>query len=153
MCREIIQANPHYSGAPRFDTVFVSVSDDKDIMAGLLVAQVHLLFSYFDPYDQEEVPCMLITWFVHPDDAPESGPDKVTGMWKLCPEHDENGKCPVQVIHLDTVLRGAHLVPYYGEGFLPMELHYSDALNAWNYYFVNQFIDYHAHALLATKSI
>ena len=38
MCREIIRANPHYSGAPRFDTVFVSVSDDKDIMAGLLVA-------------------------------------------------------------------------------------------------------------------
>jgi len=26
-----------------------------------------------------------------------------------------------------------------------MGLKYSDALDAWDYYFVNQFIDYHAH--------
>jgi hypothetical protein len=81
---------------------------------------------------------MLITWFIHPDDASE--PDKVTGMWKLCPECDENGEHPVQVIHLDTILRGAHLLPCYGEGFLPTDLKYSDALDAWDFYFVNQFI-------------
>ena len=148
MYREIIRANPYYGGVPRFDTVFVSVDDDKEVMAGLLVARVHLLFSYFDPYDREKVPCVLISWFIHTDDA--SGPDKVTGMWKLSPECDENGKFPVQVIHLDTILRGAHLLPCYGEGFLPTELKYSDSLDAWDSYFVNQFIDYHAHALLLT---
>ena len=148
MYREIIRANPDYGGVPRFDTIFVSVGDDEKVMAGLLVARVHLLFSYVDPYDQQEVPCVLITWFVHPSDA--SGPDKVTGMWKVRPEHDESGECPVQVIHLETILRGAHLLPCYGEGFLPSELKYSDALDAWDYYFVNQFIDYHAHALLTT---
>jgi hypothetical protein len=51
MHQEIIWANPDYGGVPRFDTIFVSISDDKKVMAGLLVAQVHLLFSYFDPYD------------------------------------------------------------------------------------------------------
>jgi hypothetical protein len=74
-------------------------------------------------------------------------------MWKLCPERDENSECPIQVIHLDTILRGAHLVPCYGGGFLPVELKYSDALDAWDYYFVNQFIDYHAHTLLTAESI
>lgn len=151
MYREIIRANPDHGGVPCFDTVFVSISDDKKVMAGLLVARVHLLLSYFDPYDQKEVPCGLITWFIHPSEA--SGPDKVTGMWKLCPEYDENGKSPVQVVHLDTILRGAHLVPCYGEGFLLTDLKYSNALDAWNYYFINQFIDYHAHALLTTESI
>ena len=33
-------------------------------------------------------------------------------MWKLRPEHNENGKCPVQVIHLDTVLCGVALVTF-----------------------------------------
>ncbi|KAF8489715.1 hypothetical protein F5888DRAFT_1597386, partial [Russula emetica] len=55
MYQEIIQANPDYGGVPCFDTVFVT--------AGPLVAHIHLLFSYIDPYNQEEVPCMLITWF------------------------------------------------------------------------------------------
>ena len=40
----------------------------------------------------------------------------------------------------------------YGEGFLPTELKYSDALDAWDYYSINAFIDYHAHALLTTES-
>ena len=151
MYQEIIRANSSCGGVPRFDTVFVSVSDDKEVMAGLLVTRIHLLFSYFDPYDGEEVPCTLITWFNHMNSTPE--PDAATGMWKLRPERDENGERPTQVIHLDTILRGAHLVPCYGEGFLPTGLKYSDALDAWDSYFINQFIDYHAHALLTAESI
>jgi len=112
---------------------------------------VWLLFSYFDPYHSgEEVPCVLVTWFIHPNDNPEH--DKETGMWKLQCEQDEDGKCPVQVIHLDTILRDAHLLPCYGEGFLPVELKHMDALDAWDFYFVNQFIDQHAHELLTQST-
>lgn len=146
MYRETIHANPDSRGSSRFDTVFVSVGDDKDIMGGLLVAQVRLLFSYFDPYSREDIQCALVTWFIHPDDDPER--DEVTSMWKVCPEQDDDGQCPVQVIHLDTILRGAHLLPCYGTGFLPEEMTHNDALDAWDSYFVNQFIDYHAHELL-----
>jgi len=146
MNRETIHANCNSRGSSRFDTIFVSVGNDKDIMGGLLVARVWLLFSYFDPYSREDVPCALVTWFVPPDDDSER--DEVTGMWKVCPERDDDGQCPVQVIHLDTILRGAHLLPCYGEGFLPEEMTYNDALDAWDAYFVNQFIDYHAHELL-----
>jgi hypothetical protein len=54
----------------------------------------------------------------------------------------------VQVIHLHTIFRGIHLLPCYGEGFLPADLECDKALDAWNEYFVNHFINYHAHELL-----
>jgi hypothetical protein len=149
MHRETIHANHGPRGSSQFDTVFVSVGDNENIMRGLLVARVRLLFSFFDPYSGENIPCALVTWFIHPDDDPEC--DKVTGMWKMCPERDEDGQYPVQVIHLDTILRGAHLLPCYGEGFLPENLTHNDALDAWDTYFVNQFIDYHAHELLTSS--
>jgi hypothetical protein len=146
MHREVIHANPKFGGSPRFDTVFVSVGDETEAMGGLLVARVWLIFSYFDPYHGKEVPCALITWFIHPSDNPEC--DKDTGMWILRREEDADGEQPVQVIHLDTILRGAHLLPCYGKGFLPVELKYTDSLNAWDSYFVNHFIDQHAYELL-----
>jgi hypothetical protein len=70
-------------------------------------------------------------------------------MWKVVPKHGANDEWLVQVIHLNTILQGIHLLPCYGEGFLPADLECDDALDAWNKYFVNHFIDYHAHQLLA----
>ena len=146
MHREVIHANPSYRGSPHFDTIFVAVSDEMDAMHGLLVAQVLLLFSYFDPYHSKQIPCALVTWFIHPSDRPER--DKESGMWKLEREQDADGEQPVQVIHLDTILRGAHLLPCYGQGFLPVDFKHTDALDAWDSYFVNKFIDHHAYELL-----
>ena len=148
MHNEVIHANPSYGhhGLPCFDTVFISVDDDKKVMGGLLVARVLLLFSFFDSYCGKDISCALVTWFIHMDDNPK--PDKDNGMWKVCPECDENGGHPVQVVHLDTILRGAHLLPCYGVGFIPVELKCNDALDCWDAYFVNHFIDHHAHELL-----
>ncbi len=109
---ETIHANPNSSGSSRFDTVFVSIGCDENVMGGLLVAQVWLLFSYFDSYCREDVSCTLVTWFIHPDDDPKCNED--TDMWRVCPEQDENGQHLVQVIHLDTILHGAHLLLCYG---------------------------------------
>ncbi|KAH9976470.1 hypothetical protein BJV74DRAFT_781825, partial [Russula compacta] len=61
----------------------------------------------------------------------------------------QDGQHLIQVIHLDTILHGTHLLPCYGEGFLPEEMTHNNALDAWDIYFVNQFIDYHAHKLFA----
>jgi hypothetical protein len=149
MYREVIRANPSFGGLPRFDTVFVSVGSEEEAMGGLLVARVWLFFSYFDPYHGKEVPGALVTWFTHPNGDPSC--DKETGMWKLQREQDVNGEQPTQVIHLDSILRGAHLLPCYGEGFLPIEMKYTDALDAWDAYFVNQFVDQHAHELLTQR--
>jgi hypothetical protein len=147
MCREVIRANPDYGGTPRFDTVLVSVGDRDEGMQGLLVARIRLLFSYFDLYQGKNIPCALVSWFVHPNDVPTRDPD--TQMWVVTPESDGNGHQPVQVIHIDTILRGVHLLPHYGSRFLPEDFTYTDALDAFDRYFVNQFIDYHAHELLS----
>ena len=146
MHRERIRANPKYGGSSRFDTVFVTVGEESDPMCGLLVARMWLLFTYFDPYDSQDVPCALVTWFVHPDDDPKR--DAETGMWKLQREVDRDGEYLYQVIHLDTILRGAHLLPCYGKGFLPTRLSYNNVLDAFDFYFVNEFIDQHTHELL-----
>jgi hypothetical protein len=146
MYREMIRANPNFGGSLRYDTVFVLVSDNDEDMKGLLVARILLFFTYFDAYQGRDTPCALVNWFIHPDNKPQR--DEDTGMWKLCRELDEAGNKPVQVIHLDTILHGAHLLPCYGEGFLPENFSYIYALDAFDYYLVNQFIDYHAHELL-----
>lgn len=149
MHREVLRANPSCGGMKRFDTVLVSMGDDDDRapMRGLLVARIWLLFSYFNPYQGKDIPCALVTWFIHPGDSPER--DKDTGMWRVVPERGADDEHLFQVIHLNTILRGIHLLPCYGEGFLPADLECDEALDAWNEYFVNHFIDYHAHELLA----
>ena len=146
----IIRANPNYGGNPWFDTVFVSVADanSSDLegeyaMGGLLVAWVHLFFSFYDPVLQCHMPCAFINWFVPRLDKP----DPNTGMWVFEPEI-EGGKQSLEVIHLDTILRGAHLLPKYGSGFLLEDFSYIDALDAFKAYFVNHFIDYSAHELI-----
>jgi hypothetical protein len=86
MHREVLRANPSYCGKKRFDTVLVSVgnNDDQVAMRGLMVTRVRLFFSYFDSYHKKDMPCALVTWFIHPGDNPEH--DKDTGMWKVAPE-------------------------------------------------------------------
>jgi hypothetical protein len=146
MHREVLRANPSCSGMKRFDTVLVSMDGDSTAIGGLLVARLWLLFSYFDPYRRKDISCALVTWFVHPGDSPER--DKETGMWKVVPERNADNKHLVQVIHLDAIFRGIHLILCYGEGFLPADVECNDALDAWDEYLVNHFIDYHAHELL-----
>ena len=86
MYRERIWANRQWKGKPRYDTVFVKVSDEEDdddeeleIMHGMLIARVLLFFSFHDPVLCEEVPCALVNWFM-----PVSNQrDGVMGMWEL----------------------------------------------------------------------
>jgi hypothetical protein len=148
MCRERIRANPNWKGHPRFDTVLVTVSDedveqDGLFMHGMLVARVLLFFSFYDPKVRKEFPCALVNWFVPALEVPDS----VTRMWVVKPEI-LRGKPPLEVIHLDTIVRGTHLLPQYGCGFLPEDFSYTEALDAFKTYFVNHLIDYHAHELI-----
>jgi hypothetical protein len=147
MYRERIRANPGWKEGPRFDTVFVTVADDDDqeglIMHGILIAHVLLFFSFHDPVLQKEVPCALVNWFVPVSEVPDSA----TGMWAFKPEV-ERGKVTLEVIHVDTIIRGAHLLPQYSTGFLPEDFSYVNALDAFKSYLVNHFVDYHAHELI-----
>lgn len=129
----------------RRDTVFVSLDESQPGMQGMLVARVLLFFSYFDSYLNKDIPCALVNWFTRHGDKP----DKVTGMWIVQPEY-QGGVRPLQVIHLDSIARGAHLLPVYGTGFLPEDFDYTFSLDAFNLYFVNQYVDHHAHEFLTS---
>lgn len=79
MYRQRIRCNPSWYGYPRRDTVFVVQDEDQPGMDGLLVARVHLFFSFVDDYDGETVPCALVSWFVPA--SRRRDPD--TGMWMV----------------------------------------------------------------------
>jgi len=145
MYRERIRSNPSWkNGRPRHDTVFVVLDESQTGMHGMLVARVLLLFSYYDAYLNENVPCALVNWFVLDGDEP----DEATGMWVVRPEY-EGRERTLEVIHLDSIARGAHLLPVYGSGFLPEDFQYEVSLDVFNSYFVNHYIDHHAHEFLS----
>ncbi|KAJ7602107.1 hypothetical protein B0H17DRAFT_1165319 [Mycena rosella] len=62
-------------------------------------------------------PCALVTWFSAIGDEP--CPD--VGMWMVEPDLDD-GEREMSIIHLDTILRAAHLVPIHADNPVPSYL-------------------------------
>ncbi|KAF9552778.1 hypothetical protein CPC08DRAFT_768043 [Agrocybe pediades] len=143
MYRQQLRCSPAWYGKPRYDTAFV-VKDDRQGMMGMQVARLHLLFSFIEKEDVVE--CALVSWY--PLASKDRDPD--TGMWIVKPEGTPTlAQRPVQVIPLQSIARGAHLLPRYGVGTLPHFVTYSNALNAFSEYYVNPYIDHHCHEFLA----
>lgn len=148
MYRQRIRCNPSWYGHPRQDTVFIVVDEDLPGMEGMLIARLHLLFSFKD-YETEveggdEVQCALVSWFV----PASSCRDPDTGMWMVKPEGTRRHR-PIQVIPLKSIARGAHLLPKYGTGRLPDSITHVNALDMFQTYFVNPYIDHHCHEFLS----
>lgn len=147
MYRQRIRCNPSWYGNPRHDTVFVVQDEDQAGMRGMLIARIHLLFSFVD-YETDEggqtVQCALVSWFLPASD--QRDPD--TGMWTVKPEGTQMRR-PVQVIPLKSIARGAHLLPKYGVGILPDYITHINALDEFQTYFINPYIDHHCHEFLS----
>ena len=143
MYRQHIRSHPLWYGHPRRDTVFVVQDEDKPGMQGMLIAQLHLLFSFIDDDNGETVPCALVSWFVPSQDHT----DLDTGMWVVQPE-GTRARWPVQVIPLQSIARGAHLLPKYSKGLLDSISHVN-ALDIFKSYFINSYIDHHCHEFLS----
>ncbi|KAI0073291.1 hypothetical protein K474DRAFT_1686266 [Panus rudis PR-1116 ss-1] len=58
-----------------------------------------------------------------------------------------NGEHVSFVIHIDTILHGAHLIPVFRQGFLPNDFHYSYSLDCFRSYYVNKYADHHMHEI------
>ena len=144
MQREFIRSTPSFYGHERQDTVFVVLNDSKGGMEGMEIGRVLLFFSFH--YRCREFSCALINWFVHDEE-----PDPDTGMWTVQLECDSRGQATVDVIDLDTIARGAHLLPVYGSSRVPDDFSHHDALDSFYSFFVNHFIDHHAHKLLTSS--
>lgn len=129
------------NGPGRYDCVFVSTDSSADGMRSLDIARARLFFSL--KHDGITYPCALVQWFKCVADSP----DEITGMWVVEPELLEDGARCVSVIHLDSIFRAAHLIPVFGGDFVPTNLTYSQTLDTFCTYYVNNFIDHHAYEI------
>ena len=91
-------------------------------------------------YDDTFYPCVLVEWFV----TDEDGPDNVTGMWIVRPEEIDEQRV-TSIIPLSSIARACHLMPVLYCTFLPVDFHFSETLDAFQAYYVNCYVDYHAH--------
>ncbi|KAH9987753.1 hypothetical protein BJV74DRAFT_491980, partial [Russula compacta] len=143
MHQERIRSNPNWHGEyARYDTVFIATGSEADPMLGMTIGRVLLFFSF--TLGDEPIPCALVHWLI-----PGNIPDDDTGMWVVQPEFEGNGRRSLSVVHLDSIARGAHLLPVYGSSFLPEDFDFSDSLDAFHAYFVNNCIDHHSHEFLS----
>lgn len=119
----------------RRDCALVVEDDTKPGIKGLTPVRVLLFFSF--SHQGITYPCAFVEWFKKYG----SLPDKQTGMWRVRP-HMQGRLRLRTVVHLDSFLRGAHLLPVFdGATRLPIEFHFSYTLDAFDAYFINKYID------------
>ena len=142
MFRERIRAVKSWRKGPgRYDTVFLSGNTDLEGFQGLLVARVQLFLSVV--HRRYSYPCALVEWYS--TIGMEPCPD--TGMWMVEPDFDVLGNRATSVVHLNTILRSAHLMGIAGENFIPKTVQFHNSLDAFQAYYVNKYIDHHAHEI------
>ena len=139
MRREHIRATQSWrNGPPRYDCVFVNTDPAAEGMRGLDVARVFLFFSI--NFHGTKYPCALVHWMSRLGNEP----DEDTGMWIVQPDVNADGSPTMSVIHLDCILRAAHLIGVYGTALLPDNLDFYQSLDAFRSFYVNKFVDYHS---------
>ncbi|KAI9436532.1 hypothetical protein BJY52DRAFT_1130452 [Lactarius psammicola] len=71
-------------------------------------------------------------------------------MWVVKQEFDYHGQPTVEVIHVDSITRAVHLLPVYGASWVPEEFHYHSALDTFHTFFVNHYVNHHAHEFIGS---
>lgn len=150
MRKEVVRAAPSWRrGPPRYDCVFVATGSAEGFK-GLHVARIKIFFSF--KVDGKAVSCALVHWF----ESVGTRPDTDTGMWIVEPEYlpvlpgadvGENRKPKLAIISLDTVLRATHLIPVFGDGFIPVDTEFSASLDRFDRFFVNKYADHHSYEI------
>ncbi|KIM41784.1 hypothetical protein M413DRAFT_27359 [Hebeloma cylindrosporum] len=134
MFRERIRAVESWRKGPaRYDCVFVERDPDLPGFRGLYVARVRAFLSI--THNKVKYPCALVWWFSTVGDSP--CPD--TGMWMVEPDFDQTGNRAMSIIHIDSILRGAHLMGVSsGSQFIPHHLSFSHTLDAFRSFYTKQ---------------
>ncbi|KAF8870453.1 hypothetical protein BD779DRAFT_1614118 [Infundibulicybe gibba] len=142
MRTERIWATPSWRGkGSKYDCALVVEDEDKPGMKGMSVVRAKLFFSF--KHQGQTYPCALVDWFK----TFGRSPNPITGMWRMKP-HMSHGSRLSTVVHLDSFLRGAHLLPIFGPHFLPISFPPSYSLDAFTGYYVNRYADHHSHEII-----
>ena len=142
MYREVIRSTPLWLmgdiPGPHRDCVFVDMGDSEAIgMKALHVARVYLFFKF--SHNDINYPCALVQWYSTSDE-----PDDSTSLWVIRPETTRRGARHMSVIHVDTIFRGAHLLPrFLSDAPVYRELNYMNVLDLFASFYVNKHIDHH----------
>ncbi|KAF8324638.1 hypothetical protein F5887DRAFT_1063400 [Amanita rubescens] len=140
--RERIRATPTWhNNSSRRDCVFVSKDPTAQGMASMEAARTVFFVSF--TYNKQVFPCALVEWF-----TTRQRPCPRTGMWIVDRDYERDGTRSMELIHIDSVIRGAHLIPVFGQGFVPMDLTYHNSLDRYDTFYVNQFADHNSFDLL-----
>jgi hypothetical protein len=130
-----------WDGPPRKDCVFIEQHSNLAGFRGLFIGQIESFISL--KHNKINYPCAVISTFSPIADSP----CRDTGMWIVERDLDDNGENQTMIVHIDTIIRSAHLIGIAGNSFIPKNLRYSDSLDAFRTFYVNKFIDYHAHEI------
>ncbi len=133
-------------GSSRQDVVLVNTGEggNKDLpISGYTVARVLLLFSF--EYAGENFPMALVWWYILSDDA--GCRDEATGMWLVEREYRDEEPL-LAVVHVDTIFRAVHLLPFFGQERVPQRFSHSDTLDTYGMFYVNKFADHHSFETL-----
>ncbi|KAJ6626485.1 hypothetical protein B0H10DRAFT_2302293 [Mycena sp. CBHHK59/15] len=142
LLRERIRAVRSWRGGPpRYDCVYVEQDTEQPGFRGLLAMRVLLFMSF--KHEGIDYPCALVTWFSPIGDEP--CPD--VGMRMVEPDLDHRGRRVMDIIHVDAILRGAHLIPIFGDDFLPHHFKYSSSLDSFRAFYINKYADHHSHEI------
>lgn len=141
--RETIRCTPRWQTggitARRRDCIILNTGSEVPGMRGLDVARVHLFFSF--EVGDEAFPCALVHHFRKSFDDPD--PDN--GMWIVEPDLTHDKYRVMSIIHLDSAVRAAHLLPIFrGDAVVPRGINFSHTLDVFTAFYVNKYIDYHA---------
>ena len=144
MYQEVIRSMPYWPRGeipgPCRDCVFVDVrgAEDNVGMRGLLVACVYLFFKF--SYGNVKYPCVLVHCY-----STSNKPDATTGMWVVQPENTRRGSHNMGIVHLDSIVHGAHLLPkFLSDAPVYRKINYMNVLDVYASFYVNKFIDHHA---------
>ena len=102
-------------------------------MCGLSVAQAKLFFTV--TMNHVKYSCALVHWYSIIGDFP----DECTGMWVVKPNILDDGTPWTAVIHLDSIVWLAHLLPVYGEEQAPRGVKYTDSLDLFSEFYIKVF--------------
>jgi hypothetical protein len=105
-------------------------------------ACVLCFFSFHYGCDLETFLCTLVHWFKLVSDKPDPG----NGMWMVKPSflNSELDTRELSIIHIDTIVHAAHLLPIFGNEFVPEKATFHETLDIYCAFYVNKFADHHS---------
>ena len=132
--------NTWHHGNDCFDCMFLNSDPLQLGMHGLDVAQARLFFLF--TFERVKYSCTYIHWFSKIGDAA----DKCTGMWAIEWDIFDDGSYNSTIVHLDSVVRLAHLLPIHWDtpALSKHKLDYTQSLDVFSTFYVNKYADHHA---------